>query len=157
MPAETYLFYIRNMYIKNKLIERGGIKIKDTEINLANIKTPTYILATKEDHIVPWQSSYEATKIYKGKIKFVLSGSGHVAGVVNHPDKKKYGYWTCDKIEKDANDWFAKSKEHEGSWWIDWNTWLQKEGFAGNKVKAHDFDKGKKYPKAPGDYVKVVV
>jgi len=91
---------------------------------LGKVKTPTYILASKEDHISPWKSSYKGSQLYSGKNKFVLSGSGHIAGVVNPPAANKYGYWTNPKLPEDADDWLAGAKQHDGSWWPDWIKWI---------------------------------
>ena len=125
MPAAMHSYYLRNMYQKNKLSTPGGITLDGVDIDLGKVKTPVYILATKEDHIAPWKSSYVGTQLYSGKIKFVLSGSGHIAGVVNPPSAKKYGYWTNSKLPAGPDDWFAGAKQHEGSWWPDWIKWIR--------------------------------
>ncbi len=156
MPAEMHKFYLRKMYQENKLVEPGGITLCDVPIDLRKITTPVYILATKEDHIAPWASTFEATKLYKGPVRFVLAGSGHIAGIVNPPEAKKYGHWTGPvKSGQSAEEWLEKAKPHEGSWWPDWNDFASKHG--GEKVPARHPGDGKLKPieDAPGSYAKV--
>jgi len=155
MPATMHSFYLRNMYQKNLLIKPGALKIGGVPIDLGTITTPSYILSTREDHIAPWKSTYAATQIYKGEMRFVLSGSGHIAGATNSPNKKKYGYSTNEKLPKTPDAWLAGAKDHEGSWWPDWNKWQNK--FGGPKVPARSVGGGKIKPieDAPGSYVKV--
>ena len=154
MPAAMHSFYLRNMYQQNLLSTPGGITLAGEPIDLGKIKTPTYILATKEDHIAPWKSSFRATGLYSGPVKFVLSGSGHIAGVINPPAAKKYGYWTNAKKAAAPDDWFAGAKQHDGSWWPDWIKWLAKHG--GGKIPARQPGDGKLkvIEDAPGSYVK---
>ncbi|MCL4162402.1 UNVERIFIED_CONTAM: hypothetical protein GTU68_007200, partial [Idotea baltica] len=130
LPATVHTFYLRQMYQKNLLAKKNGLTINGTPIDLSLIDIPTYILSTKEDHITPWESTYKATKLYTGKQKFVLSGSGHVAGAINPPAKNKYCYWTNDTIESTPTKWLKGTKEHAGSWWNDWSKWLSKESGA---------------------------
>ena len=156
MTAAMHSFYLRKMYLENKLVEPGGITLAGQPIDLRKIKTPTYIISTKEDHIAPWKATYAATHLYSGPVKFVLSGSGHIAGIVNPPAAKKYGYWTNRKKAKSADGWFEGATQHEGSWWPDWNDWVTKLG-AGKKVPARIPGDGKLkvLEDAPGSYVKV--
>ncbi|NDF11421.1 MAG: class I poly(R)-hydroxyalkanoic acid synthase [Proteobacteria bacterium] len=152
LPAAMHSFYLRNMYLTNKLVQPKALSMCGVPIDLRNIKTPAYMLSTQGDHIAPWKSTYAATSIYKGPIRFVLSGSGHIAGVVNPPVKKKYGYWTNERLPATPDEWFDKSTPHEGSWWEDWQRWIESTGFVGKKVPA-------RVPKnpiedAPGSYVK---
>lgn len=155
MPATMHAFYLRNMYQKNLLVKPNGISLLDTPINLSKITTPTYMMATKEDHIAPWMSSYLATQVYDGEIVFTLADSGHVAGVINPPVKKKYGFWVNDKLPPKAEDWFAGAKELPGSWWPHWAAWQAKRG--GGKVPARKVGGGKykAIEAAPGRYAKV--
>ena len=124
-------------------------------IDLGKVKTPTFILSTREDHIAPWQSSYAATQIYQGPIKFCLAGSGHIAGVVNPPANEKYGYWTNKDNPADPDEWFAGAKEKPGSWWPEWRKWIKK--YAGGSVDARvpGEAKLKVIEAAPGSYVSV--
>lgn len=156
MPVMMHSFYLRNMYLKNLLVEPGGISLNDVPIDLSKIKTPSYILSTRDDHIAPWMSTFKATGIYSGPKRFVLSASGHIAGVVNPPVKEKYCYWTNSKLTKDPQKWLDAATQHEGSWWPDWDTWLKK--FTGPKtIKARKPGGGKlkALEDAPGSYVKV--
>ena len=155
MPAAMHAFYLRNMYQENRLVRPGGIAIHHEPIDLTEIKTPTFILATKEDHIAPWKSSYAATQLYKGPVKFCLAGSGHIAGVVNPPEARKYAYWTNAKLPKSPDAWFQGATQTEGSWWPEWDKWVQK--FAGGTVPARLPGDGKLKPieDAPGAYVKL--
>ncbi len=156
MPVMMHNFYLRNMYLKNKLVEPGEISLGGEPIDLTKINTPVYILSTRDDHIAPWQSTYVATNLYSGPIRFVLSASGHIAGVVNPPHKDKYCYWTNSKIPKDPEKWFEAAKHHDGSWWPDWDKWLKKHA-GSNDVKARQPGGGKLKPieDAPGSYVKM--
>ena len=143
------------MYQKNNLIKPGGITLLDTPINLAKLTTPSYVLATREDHIAPWTSAYIATQVYDGECVFSLSDSGHVAGVINPPVKKKYCYWVNDKLPAKADDWFKSAKQHPGSWWDHWHVWQSKR--MGVKVPARKPGNAKYKPiePAPGRYAKV--
>lgn len=125
MPAAMHSFYLRNMYLENKLVKPGGIEIDGIKLDLRKIKVPTYIISTREDHIAPWEATYKATQIYSGPIRFVLSASGHIAGVVNPPAANKYCYWTNDDQAADPVKWLEGAEQHEGSWWTDWDKWLK--------------------------------
>ncbi len=153
MPAAMHSYYLRKMYLENKLVEPGALKMLGTKIDLRKIKTPTFILSTREDHIAPWKSTYAATQLYKGKIKFCLAASGHIAGVVNHPDSGKYSHWTNDELPEDPDEWLAGATEHPGSWWPNWAKWLKKYG--GEQVPARKPGDGKLkvIEDAPGSYV----
>lgn len=152
LPAKMHSFYLRNMYQHNRLIEKNGIKLANTPIDLSSIDIPTYMLATIQDHIVPWKSAYTSTSVYGGERRFTLSGSGHVAGVVNHPDANKYNYWTSDKIAKTADEWLKSAKDNAGSWWVDWAKWLSER--SGKMVEAYSIDAKKAIENAPGSFIK---
>jgi polyhydroxyalkanoate synthase len=153
MPAAMHSYYLRKMYMENRLVEPGGITLDGVKIDLRKIKTPTFILSTREDHIAPWKSAYSPTRLYAGDVQFVLSSSGHVAGVINPPGKSKYVYWTNDDLPADPEDWLAGAEEHDGSWWPHWDGWV--EGFANGEVPARTPGDGKLDPieNAPGSYV----
>ncbi len=155
MPAAMHSFYLRNMYQENRLSQPGGIVLAGVPIDLHQIKTPTFILSTKEDHIAPWKSTYVATQLYGGPVKFVLASSGHIAGVINPPGKVKYGHWENDKLPKDPEAWLKAAAFHEGSWWPHWEDWVKP--FAGGEVDARRPGAGKLKPlaDAPGTYVMV--
>jgi len=155
MPKMMHSLYLRKMYLQNKLVEPGGITLGGVPIDLSTIKTPVYWLSTKDDHIAPWKSTYMATQIYKGPKRFVLSASGHIAGVINPPVSNKYCYWTNPKTPEDADTFFEGAKQHDGSWWPDWQKWVKK--YANGEVDARVPGDGKldAIEDAPGSYVKV--
>jgi poly[(R)-3-hydroxyalkanoate] polymerase subunit PhaC len=155
LPAANHSFYLRNCYLDNRLT-KGGLTIGNTPIDLKAVKIPIYNLATRDDHIAPAKSVLLGSKYFGGPVRFVLSGSGHIAGVVNPPDKHKYQYWTGHK-PRSANleGWLAKATEHPGSWWPDWLTWLKRQD--DTEVPARTPGEGALKPieDAPGSYVKV--
>ena len=155
MPPMMHGFYLRNMYLENRLVEPGGISLAGVPIDLGAITVPAYVLSTKEDHIAPWRSTFAAKRLYAGPVKFVLSASGHIAGVVNPPANKKYCFWASAKKATDADAWLDGAKRQDGSWWPDWGRWLARRG--GAKVPArHPGDGGlEPIEEAPGSYVKV--
>lgn len=155
MPYVMHSFYLRNMYQKNLLKNPGGITVGGVPIDLTTITTPTYMLSTREDHIAPWKSTYAATQIFKGPVRFVLSGSGHIAGVVNPPAKNKYSHWVGEKLPASPDAWFETAKEVPGSWWPDLVEWSKP--YRGEKVPARKVGSGKLKPieDAPGSYVKI--
>ena len=153
MPAAMHSFYLRNMYMHNRLREPGGIELAGTPIDLGKVKVPSYFASAIEDHIAPWVSSYEGSRCLAGPVRFVLGGSGHIAGIINPPDRKKYGYRLNDDSSLEPDAWLAGAEQFEGSWWPDWITWAQK--FGGGKVKARKAEEGKLpvIEPAPGTYV----
>ncbi|HRX72364.1 MAG: class I poly(R)-hydroxyalkanoic acid synthase [Candidatus Competibacteraceae bacterium] len=155
MPKAMHSFYLRNMYQNNLLREPGGITLAGTPIDLRNIKTPVYFLSASEDHIAPWTSTYAGTQLVGGPVKFVLSGSGHIAGVINPATSDKYGYWTNPDAPPNPEDWQKNAVKQEGSWWPDWLEWLKPN--AGLQVPARTPGAGKLKPveDAPGSYVKM--
>lgn len=159
MPAAMHSFYLRNMYQNNLLVQPGGLSLNGVKLDLRKIDTPAFFIGTKEDHICPWKSVYAATQIFKGPIEYVLSGSGHIAGVVNHPDANKYQYWTNPKLPRNADDWFEGAKETPGSWWPHWQKWIGE--FTGGKIDANKRIPGsgklKAIEDAPGSYVAIKV
>jgi polyhydroxyalkanoate synthase len=125
MPMAMHLFYLREMYIKNKLVKPGAVTLAGTPIDLSKVKAPAYFISTVEDHIAPWATTYLGARVLGGPNKFVLGGSGHIAGIVNPPAANKYGYWTNAKLVPEAQDWLAGATKHEGSWWTDWDKWIR--------------------------------
>jgi polyhydroxyalkanoate synthase len=124
MPARMHSFYLRNMYIKNLMGVPGGITLSGVPIDLARVKIPAYFISTVEDHIAPWKTTYKGAKYLGGTVRFVLGGSGHIAGIVNPPEAKKYHFWTNDKLPETAEAWFEGAKQQPGSWWPDWEAWI---------------------------------
>ena len=155
MPAAMHSFYLRKMYQENRLIEPGGIELGGVAIDLRTIETPSFMVATREDHIAPWRTVYQATQLYAGPVKFVLGASGHIAGIVNPPAAKKYNYWTSETCPPDAEEWLKQAQQKPGSWWPEWQEWLTR--YAGEKVPARQPGTGKlkALADAPGTYVKV--
>ncbi len=154
MPAAMHSFYLRNMYQENLLVKPGGITLAGVPIDLRKIKTPSFLLSTREDHIAPWRSTYAATRLYRGPVKFVLSASGHIAGVVNPPGSK-YGHWENDKNPPTAEEWLATATAVPDSWWPAWARWVSQ--YSGGEVPARQPGDGKLKPleDAPGSYVTV--
>jgi polyhydroxyalkanoate synthase subunit PhaC len=151
MPAAMHSFYLRKLYRDNLLIKPGGISMNKTPIDIGKIKTPSYFLSTREDHIAPWKATFAGTKLLGGKCTFTLAASGHIAGVVNPPAKEKYCYWTSKEAPDDPDKWQAKAKEHKGSWWPHWQQWIN--DYTGGSVPARKPAKG--LEAAPGSYVRV--
>ncbi len=156
MPAKMHSFYLRNMYLENRLIEPGGIEIDGTPIDLSKIKVPCYFISAIEDHIAPWKSTYMGATVFGGPTRFVLGGSGHIAGIINPPVANKYGFWInpAAKLPGTADEWFAKAQQHAGSWWVDWQDWVTAHD--DTQVAPRDPAKGKLkvIEDAPGSYVK---
>jgi polyhydroxyalkanoate synthase subunit PhaC len=153
MPAAMHSYYLRNMYLKNRLREPGGLELAGTPIDLTRIEAPLYFISTLEDHIAPWKSCYAGARLFKSPVRFVLGGSGHIAGIINPPSANKYGYWTNDALAESADAWLAGAKHAAGSWWTDWARWAAEKG--GDKVPARKPGDGKLkvLENAPGSYV----
>jgi len=154
MPAAMHSFYLRKMYQENLLAKPGGITIAGVPIDLRKVKTPAFLLSTREDHIAPWRSTYAATQIYSGPVKFVLSASGHIAGVVNPPGSK-YGHYENDELPPTPEAWLAGATQKPDSWWPMWEKWIAQ--YSGGEVPARQPGDGKLTPieDAPGSYVQV--
>ena len=154
MPAAMHSFYLRKMYQQNLLAKPGGITLADTPIDLSKVRTPTFILATREDHIAPWKSTYAATRLYSGPIKFVLCDAGHMAGVISPPGTK-YGHWANDKLPSSPDEWFGGATPNQGSWWPLWDQWVTQ--LDGGRVPAREPGSGElpTIENAPGSYVRV--
>jgi polyhydroxyalkanoate synthase len=155
MPAANHSFYLRNCYLENRLTS-GSMVLDNTLLDLSKVKVPVYNLATREDHIAPADSVLYGSQFFGGPVRYVLSGSGHIAGVVNPPAAGKYQYWTNDNF-KDVTlaDWIKNATEHKGSWWPDWLKWL--EDIDAERVPARAVGSEQMPPieDAPGSYVKV--
>jgi len=153
MPAAMHSEYLRRMYLDNAL-SQGKMELAGTTLDLTAIKTPSYLLSTREDHIAPWDSTYKATQLYSGKTTFTLAMSGHVAGVVNPAAKDKYGYWTNASNPESTEAWLEGAEQHDGSWWPHWQAWLAKH--AGAMVPARQPGDGalEVLEDAPGSFVK---
>ncbi|WP_299688638.1 class I poly(R)-hydroxyalkanoic acid synthase [uncultured Vibrio sp.] len=158
VAVKCHNFLLRELYLENKLVQDKGVKVGGVWIDLNKIKIPSYFISAKEDHIALWQGTYRGALNTGGNKTFVLGESGHIAGIVNHPAKNKYGYWLNDNLDDSADEWLTNAAHHEGSWWTHWNQWLQ--GFEGGE-KIEPFNQGSELnpviDKAPGNYVKQVL
>ena len=140
LPGPMYCWYLRHTYLRNELRQPGKLTVCGEQVDLGAIKAPVFIYGSREDHIVPWTAAYASVPLFKGKRRFVLGASGHIAGVINPPAKKKRSFWTNEKLSDDAQSWLDGATEHPGSWWTEWSSWLKP--LAGRQVAA---------PKAPGN------
>jgi polyhydroxyalkanoate synthase len=161
LPGPFFTWYFRNMYLENKLCIPKALTCLGQKVDLGSIKTPTYLYASRDDHIVPWRSGYKSSGLLKGENRFVLGASGHIAGVINPPEKNRRNYWVAGNQAagakaQSAEDWFDSATEVQGSWWPDYTAWLA--DFGGKKVKASAVlgnADHKPTHAAPGTYVKV--
>src|ERR1700722_14768314 len=154
MPAANHKFYLRHCYLQNDL-SNGRMRLGGKTLDLKTVTIPVYELATKEDHIAPARSAFTGAKCFGGPVRYVMAGSGHIAGVVNPPTKPKYQYWSGDPPKGDFESWVAAATETPGSWWPDWAQWIIAQAPA--KVAAREPGDGKLKPleDAPGSYVRV--
>ena len=155
MPIAMHSYYLREMYLKNKLVEPGEITLNGIPVDLSGIKIPIFLQSSKDDHIAPYPSVYKATRHYSGPVTFMLAGSGHIAGVVNSPEMNKYYYYTNKKVPEGVEDWIETAEHHEGSWWPYWHQWLYRK--SGPKVPARIPGDGalEVIEDAPGRYVRM--
>jgi polyhydroxyalkanoate synthase len=156
MPAKMHSFYLRRMYQQNDLVKPGEIELNGVKIDLSKIKVPTYMISTREDHIAPWKSTYCATQIYGGPVRFVLAASGHIAGVVNPPDSGKYSHWINETLPEDPEEWLAGATELAGSWWPDWHRWVSALDNRRVVARVPGTDKSPIIEDAPGRYARVM-
>ncbi|MGH8750074.1 MAG: PHA/PHB synthase family protein [Burkholderiales bacterium] len=150
LPGPMYVYYVRSMYLQNQLKIPGKLSMCGVPVDLAKINLPTFVLAAREDHIVPWKSAYASAALLKGQIEFVLTGSGHIAGVVNPPAKSKRGFCS-GALTSDAESWLAAAPSQPGSWWPHWMQWIKQR--RGKTIPARTTLGGEIEP-APGRYVK---
>jgi polyhydroxyalkanoate synthase subunit PhaC len=155
MPAANHSYYLRNCYLENRL-STGSMVLDNTLLDLSKVRVPIYNLATREDHIAPADSVLYGSQFFGGPVKYVLSGSGHIAGVVNPPSSGKYQYWTNDNI-KDVTlaGWLKGAQEHNGSWWPDWREWLANIDAEEVPARAVGTEALPPIEDAPGSYVRV--
>jgi polyhydroxyalkanoate synthase len=154
MPGPMYVYYLRNLYLDNRLRESGALTMAGERIDLSRVTLPAYVYASRDDHIVPWHSAYRTTELLGGEVTFTLGASGHIAGVVNPPEKKRRNFWVNEVVTKDADDWLARAESRLGSWWPHWGSWLARHG--GPMRPAPKAAGNAKYPPlmpAPGSYV----
>jgi polyhydroxyalkanoate synthase len=155
MPIEMHRFYLREMYLENRLVEPGGITLNGIPVFLSEIRIPVFLQSSKEDHIAPYPSVYKASHHFSGPVTFMLAGSGHIAGVINPPQGNKYYHYTNKEVPDDVQDWIDSAEYHEGSWWPCWHQWLYRK--SGPKVPARIPGDGalEAIEDAPGRYVKM--
>ncbi|MBC7916545.1 MAG: class I poly(R)-hydroxyalkanoic acid synthase [Rhodoferax sp.] len=158
LPGPYYAWYLRNTYFENNLVKPGKVTVCGEKLDLRKVDIPVYIYGSREDHIVPIGGAYASTQVLPGKKRFVQGASGHIAGVINPPAKNKRSHWirADGKLPKTHAEWLAGAKEHPGSWWTDWSTWLKSH--AGKQIaapKTYGKGKYKATMPAPGSYVKV--
>jgi polyhydroxyalkanoate synthase subunit PhaC len=159
LPGPMFCWYLRNTYLENKLREPGATVQLGEPVDLGSIDVPTFLYASKEDHIVPWKTAYASTQLVSGPVTFVLGASGHIAGVINPPAKNKRNYWirsgTAASLDADPDVWFDSAEKVPGSWWPAWTEWLAPHG--GRQVAAPKKPGNAEYTAvepAPGSYVK---
>jgi len=155
LPGPMYCWYLRHTYLQDELKLPGVLTVCGEKLDLGRVKAPVFIYASREDHIVPWKAAYASTRVMKGKKRFVLGASGHIAGVINPPAKNKRNYWKNGQLPDDADDWFDTATEVPGSWWGEWAGWLKPVG--GKLLAAPMAPGSRKYPPiepAPGRYVR---
>lgn len=154
LPAKMYMFYLKNMYLKNKLIRKDGISLLGQKINMQDIDVDSFSLAAKRDHIALWDGVYSGYKLLSGKKTFCLTEAGHVAGIVNPASNKKYAHHIGGDLKGEAQDWLINSDLKQGSWWNSWGKWLHKR--SGALQKSIDYEKLEYIEKAPGRYSKLL-
>ena len=155
LPGPMYCWYTRNAYVENNIKEPGKTVQCGVPVDLSKIDVPAYILASREDHIVPWRSAFRSKDMLSGKTRFVLAASGHVAGVINPPARNKRSHWLNDNVDSDANGWLEASQEQPGSWWPDWDAWMKRHSTGTIAAPASPGNaRHQPVEPAPGRYVK---
>jgi polyhydroxyalkanoate synthase len=155
LPGPFLCSYLRNMYLENNLRVPGKLQMLGVKVDLGKVDVPAYLMAAREDHIVPWGSAYLARQLLGGETTFVLGASGHIAGAINPASKNKRSYWLSDSQAASAEEWLDAAQEHRGSWWLHWVEWLKPR--SGKEVAARGRAGNAKYKPiepAPGRYVK---
>ena len=155
MPAKMHSYYLRNMYIHNKLREPKGLTIAGRSIDLSSVTTPCYFISAKDDHIAPWKSTFAGAKLFGGKVRFVLGGSGHIAGIVNPPVANKYCFWANDELTHEAESWLQNADRFDGSWWSDWSVWITSQGSRTVNARKIRNNRTNPFEDAPGSYAKL--
>ncbi|TXH68910.1 MAG: class I poly(R)-hydroxyalkanoic acid synthase [Thiothrix sp.] len=155
MPAAMHSFYLRNMYLENKLCQPNGIKLLNTPLDLSQVKTPVYFVSAYDDHIAPWRSTYNGAQLFAGPVRFVLGQSGHIAGIINPVSADKYGHWINEQLPASSEEWFKNAQLVKKSWWHDWDQWVSQ--YADGEVEARIPGSGQlsTLGDAPGTYVRV--
>jgi polyhydroxyalkanoate synthase len=155
LPGTMYCYYIRNTYLENNLRVPGKLTMCGVPVDLGKVDMPAYLLATREDHIVPWRTAFSSTRLLGGKMEFVLSASGHIAGVINPVSKNRRHFWVNPSLDAEPERWLAGATQQPGSWWRHWGDWLAP--FGGTQVPARAQPGNRDYAEiepAPGHYVR---
>jgi polyhydroxyalkanoate synthase len=156
LPGPMYCWYVRNAYLENNLRIPCKTMQCEAPVDLMQIDVPVYLLACREDHIVPWQTAYRTGRLVSGEVRFTLAASGHIAGVINPAARNKRSFWVDGKLSNDPEQWAKTAREVAGSWWTDWIAWLTRQ--SGDLIPAHSQLGSETFPEiepAPGRYVKV--
>jgi polyhydroxyalkanoate synthase len=155
LPGPMYVYYLRNLYLDNRLREPGALTMCGVPVDLSRLTMPVYVLASREDHIVPWRSAYRTTGLVGGDVTFVLAASGHIAGVINPPLAMKRNYWINDLMADAPDEWFARAESVPGAWWPHWYRWIGRfKGAARAKPREVGSAKHPPIERAPGTYVR---
>jgi len=155
LPGPMYCYYVRNTYLENKLRQPGALVNSGVPVDLGKSACPSFILATREDHIVPWRAAHRSLDLLGGEKTFILGASGHIAGVVNPPAANRRSYWSGGSAAADPDGWLAQATEHRGSWWPCWSKWLAAHKGGVRKPRARPGNrKYRPLERAPGRYVK---
>jgi polyhydroxyalkanoate synthase len=155
LPAAMHSCYLRNMYMENRRVRPGGLTLAGEALDLRDIDLPIYQLSTESDHIAPWKSTYALSQLVRGPFRFVLSGSGHIAGVINPPAANKYYYLTNAENPASAEEWLTSAARQSGSWWPDWAAWVARYGDGSAPARAPGAGELPAIEDAPGSYVRV--
>jgi len=153
VASKVHMFLVREFFMNNKLIKKNELVVKGVGVDLEKIKVPTYTVAAKGDHIVPWDGTFLMRKLMGGPVRFILTTGGHIAGIINHPSKKRREYWTNEDKTKDPKNWLSGSAHHEGSWWVDWIPWLEEKSGSMISPPPHGNEEYSPLMDAPGKYV----
>jgi polyhydroxyalkanoate synthase len=154
LPGPMYVYYIRNLYLENRLREPNALTMLDAGIDLSRIDVPVYVYASREDHIVPWKSAFNTLDLVSGPTSFTLGASGHIAGVVNPPQANRRNYWTAKRSGESPDAWLAKATSHPGSWWPHWDRWLARHAGGERTAPKHTGNAAfAPLAPAPGEYV----
>lgn len=155
LPGPMFAWYLRHLYLQNELCKPNALTVAGHSVNLGNIKTPAFVFAAREDHIVPWKSAYETTHLLSGPVEFVLGASGHIAGSINPASKNKRNYWIGSQLGGSPDDWMSTATSVPGSWWVRWSEWLDRQNPQRVPAPAQLGNlQYKPIEEAPGRYVK---
>ena len=155
MPAAMHSFYLRKMYLENKLCQPNGLQLLATDLDLSTVTTPVYFVSAYDDHIAPWPSTYAGAQLFSGPVRFVLGQSGHIAGIINPASADKYGHWVNEQLPESAEAWLQAATLVKQSWWHDWDQWITQ--YTGGETAARVPGSGQlaALGDAPGTYVRV--